>query len=235
MSLRSKKSKQRSMNNNNNSQSSNLLALAKAMKPEIPGPYNAQKIMKMRIRYVASGQPGDFAGTAYQFAITRELMLQRLAISGSVGSTTYGRICQSVRLDKVEIWGVGIRGLLSGSGVGGGTSGMYSVAINWGGPDTPDVLHTANGTATFPPRLTSVPPKNSYASMWSNKTFNESDSLCGIQMVYQDIIDVYFSYILDNGSMSVFSGSASLNPGFFYMTLDTVTGGSITPLDLSFI
>jgi len=235
MSSRSKKSKQRSMNNNNNSQSINILALAKAMKPEIPGPYNPQKIMKMRIRYVATGQTGDDSLTAYQFSITRQLMLQRLAVSGSVGSTTYGRLCQSVRLDKIEIWGVGPRQPLTGSGFGGTTTGMYSVAINWGGPDTPDVLHTANGTSTFPPRLTSVPPKNSYASMWSNKTFNETDALCGIQVVYQDVIDVYFSYILDNGPMVTFLGSASLNPGFFYMTLDTVTGGSITPLDLSFI
>jgi len=174
-------------------------------------PYIADPILNTVVRYQANA-----AGTVN---ITRAQVLNLLTMNTG-GSTTQYRLCQAVRVNKLEL-----------TVVAGGS-------IEWKSTYGPNRLIEVNGTSTTAAgTLVSRPPVNTLASFWSLTGQNESEILFSISTANtNDYLTVTFSFVLlDKSSPASVTFVNSGTLGQVYWTfLDGPRAGAIwTPIGVT--
>ena len=169
-----------------------------------PPPYSSQPRQQRKIRYTA-------ISPLTNHAITRANMLD-WCLALSVGAdATFERVTGSVKLTRVQLWGVG-------------STGVSSVTLEWTGPYMPDSEVTDTGNPMRPAHISSAPPKNSYGELWSTSTYNESDVLFQISLNTGDVMDLSFEYVVADGpNVTVANTTAIATAGIYYGCLGAPT------------
>jgi hypothetical protein len=94
-------------------------------------------------------------------------------------TTSNGRLCAAVRVNKVEIY----------------TSVIASIEwVSLYGPTSATVISATNANAAGV--LVQRPPKDSLCSFWSKTGSNETEAVFALTFTVNDYIDVFFSVVL---------------------------------------
>lgn len=166
----------------------------------------ASPVFNMTQRYV------NALGSAIK--VQRGDMLQRLVMVKTASSVGV-RLCSGVRLNWLSVYSTGASSALTGA---------TNVAVQWVSEFGPPKITADTSTSTaFPACLPEMkPPKESVAAFWSTDGLNESDTLFIITSPAGSIIDINFSFVLQDTS-----GGFPLTP-----TVTTVGGAASATVGL---
>lgn len=133
------------------------------------------------------------AGGTGTFSITRGNLLNTLLCGTSVAPAQAARLISGVKLNQIEV-----RTLTASSDVTSAT-----ISIEWTSTLGPSSEVSDTGTPLHPPFLHTSPPRSSLASFWSLTGSQESDVLMLLTVTQNSVIDVWFSYVLQDGQTPV--------------------------------
>jgi len=184
--------------------------------PRLPPQINMHPQMHAILRYSTST-------SASGVNVTRRALLC-LAVAVSSATQSYS-IIQAIRVKRVSMWCVAQ------------ANSMVVIGLEWLDPHGPSHQLTANGTPTECARLSSKPPKNSFAELWSQvtatTTYNEVlfQVNCGAYCV----LDLEFDFILSDGTNAnsetisrTFAGAASVGLAYGALDNSSSAGGAGT-------
>jgi len=204
-----RKSKRNNKRRNPNSQGSAMVSLH-------PPPFMATKRFTTTARYLSSA-----AASAPGVAVTRACLLNHLIMNINNNESNY-RYLSGVRLKNIKMWS--------------STATLGSVVTNsveWTSTYGPSTIKsdTSVGTAV-PAFVSSAPPVNSLARMWSLTGSNESDVLCLLQCPTNTIVDVTLECtIFDRETPVNVTSTNSGTTGQTYVTyLDGITNLIFVPV-----
>lgn len=171
-----------------------------------PRTFNINPIWRRTLRYSST--------TANPVDITGRCLLNSI-LSGISGSTAATNLIESIKVDRLQLYGV-----IDTSG-----DTFNSVAIIWKGERSPDKQIVATGNAIEPAYINSRPPPKSLAGFWvSNNTDDIDQVLFTIDPLQAGtIVDLTFSFTLGNGATRT---CVIVNPaltGIGYASLDNAT------------
>ncbi len=135
--------------------------------------------------------------------------------SASASSTEALTPIESVRVVKVEMWGVD----------NSAPTAMATVQLLWAGDNSPNREVSATGNSEWPAHIVSRPPKNSSAGWWNSEGSDDTEILFYVSGPAGTVVDVTFEYVFHDGvnGDAVTLSSATTNQGVFYPHLDSLT------------
>jgi len=134
------------------------------------------------------------SGATSAFSITRGNLLNTLLCGTFAASpATAARLISGVKLNQIEV-----RTLTAATDVSSAT-----ITIEWTSTLGPSSEVSDTGTPLHPPFLHTSPPRSSLASFWSLTGSQESEVLFILTVPQFSIIDVWFSYVLQDGQSPV--------------------------------
>jgi len=176
----------------------------------MPPQINMHPISLRKFRFLSNG------------SVTTSVIYRRSLLSlqacVTVASTTALTMIQAIRVRRVSMFAVS-------------PSGMAQLAIEWLDPHGPSTQYSAAATPSIPAKLSSVPPKGSFADLWSNVQYPPSiapaysEPLFQLQCLADTIIDVECEVVYADGNSTsppeYISRTTSTNAvGFYYGALD---------------
>ncbi len=153
-----------------------------------------------------------FSFNSTGIAILTRGNLLNIMLAADNGATTGVRVATSVLLNKISIYGVA-------AGVGSASS----VTAVFEGPNAPSTQVGDTGNAFAMPCIAMRPPAESFAAMWSQNNFNESEELCRLSGATGDIVDLSVSFVIDNASTNPVTIPATATSGVFCSSPDNAT------------
>ncbi len=143
--------------------------------------------------------------------LTRGNMLNCM-LAADNGATTGVRVATAVKLVAVTVYGIS-------AGVGS----PHTVNLVFQGPNAPGKQKADTGNAYSMPVVRMLPPEESFAAMWSQNNYKESEEICTVSGGVGDIVDLVIQYVLDNGSSNPVAIPATATSGVFYSSPDNAT------------
>ncbi len=168
-----------------------------------PPPIKVSPIFNRIIRYSLNA-----GGSS---TITRGNLLNCM-LAADNAATTGVRVATSVLINKISIYGVS-------AAVGS----PHTVYISYAGPNAPANEKADTGNAFTLPVVSQAPPPNSFASLWSQNNFNESEELATVSGGVGDIVDISIAFVIDNGGSNPVTIPATTTSGVFYSSPDNAT------------
>ncbi len=191
-----------------------------------PATYQSQPILQRKLRYQVTTTAAN--GDPITVGCVRAVQIAR---SASASTTEAVQLFQSVRIRKVEIWGV----------VSSSPNSLTNVGLLWTGLNSPSQELTASGDNVRPAHISAVPPKNSQSSWWQDRSATQTQILFEITAPIGAIVEITLDFIMFDGSdlANVTLQSASNSVGVFYPPLDSLSTGNtagngvLVPINLS--
>jgi len=181
------------------------------------------------VSFPQGGQVLRFIATSalLQVPVTRKNLL--CAILRCNATTTYNRLIQSVRVNKIEMWSNPLNTA--------GTTDL-GMAISWGTTafDSDRVRSDIHIGFDEPAYVSSRPPKDSTASFWSYVGQNETESLFYLTGPPQTIIDLHVQVTMSSGDNvalpNVTLSTSGITGAMYFCCLDGPTGsGLVSPIN----
>ncbi len=166
----------------------------------------SQPIQTRKMRFAATT-----SGTS---VVYRNCLLSLFATAATATTSTVGAaLIRSIKVDRVALWAHGT-----------GSEDFISVRLIWSSSLAAQVETVATGNAVHPAHITEAPPKDTRAGFWSLRNQNESEELFRIEVPSSStvIVDVTFSYTLDDGGAATVTFSVAQSQGIFYGRLDNL-------------
>ena len=185
--------------NNNNNRKRNVF----------PPDFKSEPIATRKFRFQASA--------ACTSTIFRECLLSLMVASSAASDTSSLPLLHAVLIKRVQIWAVASTNsspLL--------TNASLKWLSNWGN----DQEISATGNANEPAHISSSPPKDSFASMWSkiSTTGAESESLFSVVCSTDSIVDVTVEYVHETGAPNRTCTTSALTSSVGFAPLDCLNG-----------
>lgn len=175
-----------------------------------PGIFQSQLVQVKKFRYQVTSSP------ASEDDVTIGCLRAQLFVKSNTASSTGAMlIFQSVRIRKVEIWGV-----KSTTG-----TDLCNVGLIWSGLNAPVSEFFSSGDNARPAHLSLTPPKNSQCSWWHDFSATQTTSLMKITAPVGSIIELTLEYVLHDGTNGddCTLGAATTAIGVFASCLDCLS------------
>ncbi len=198
-------------NNRNNSRKTNAF----------PPSFSSQPMSQRKFRFASTA-------TLTNVDIQRKDMLSLLlAISTAGTSSVATGVFSAVKLDRIMIWGV------PDSSVS-----VCNININFPGNNSPDTRISDTGNPMYPAHISVVPPKSSFAELWTNTSSTQSEVLFEVQgsSNTEVIIDIQVTVVISDGVANNYNLASAVGPGILAAYLDAHLNGSalIQPVSLNY-
>jgi len=182
--------------------------------------YIAQPVQTRVFRFINT--QGILAGT---YIIGRGDLLGLVGAQSVAGATAvYMSIFDSIRLNSVKVWGQPYLPVAAqGTGFSSTLEGFGSISVTFSGLNAPTKTFSDTGSGVNRPYISCKPPKESFASFWTNQASNASEVLFELTCSSGDIIDISVSYVLLNGASAFSFAGTALVSGLYYSSLDQAT------------
>jgi hypothetical protein len=161
--------------------------------------------------------------------ITPTTLLGAMGTIGRVTNTSVTTICNSVRLNRVKIWG-------AGATTGTAGTSLQTVSVDWTGEgNTPsrEVTDSSN-SVTFPAFVDTRPPPQSLASFWQVAS---STTLCTLSAPPGSLVEVHLTSILADGSPDSLGTTINVATAIvgrpYYLALDGPSTNAYLPIGLA--
>ncbi len=180
-----------------------------------PPMYSSQPQITRKLRFQATS--GVVATSS--IPITRAQMINLVLAVKSTETDAYP-VLGAVRLDRVQIWGIG-------------SSGVSSVTLLWNGNNSNEVEKTDTGNQLKPAHISMAPPAKSFAEMWTSDASDPTETLFEVRVQTGDIVDLSLSIVMRDGAVApvTLPGAATIN-GIVYSSLDGA--GDLLPVSLTY-
>ena len=148
-----------------------------------------QPIQTRVLRYVVTGTTAIENDTIY---VGNLLSLLCVALGGN--TTGCISLIKAVRIDQIKIWGVSTVSSVN-------PLNFTKVSLTWRGIFGQGAKLVAYGNSEHPSKIVASPPPASDAAQWHNRTdATLTTPLMEIDAPSGSIIDLHFSYVLDDGT-----------------------------------
>lgn len=128
------------------------------------------------------------ATAAITTAILRGGLLDLLVAAQT--ATAAGRIFDAVKVRRIRIWG---------NAPGAGAVATRTSGVQWLSTYSPAKMVSDSGSgATYGARIDTKPPAMSLAGFWSLTGIGESEALFALQLNQGDVVDIDFTFRLQN-------------------------------------
>jgi len=145
--------------------------------PQIETTFSVGKTLRFTATAATSGS-----------AFSRAALLDLLVMAET--TTAAGRIFDAVKVRRIRIWG---------NAPGAGAVAARTSGVQWLSTYSPAKVVSDSGSgATYGARISTKPPAQSLAGFWSLTGVNESDTLFVLQLNVGDVVDIDFSFRLQN-------------------------------------
>jgi hypothetical protein len=131
--------------------------------------------------------------SAANVTITRAAVLDLLVMASS--ATAAYRLFDAVKVRGIRIWG---------NAPGAGAVATRTSGVQWLSVYSPAKIVSDSGSgATYGARITTKPPAMSLAGFWSLSGINEGEDLFTLQLNQGDVVDIDFTFRLQNNFLGV--------------------------------
>jgi len=174
---------------------------------------------------ITSSRKARFSGAVAATAVplTRGQLLNHLFVNASSGTTNW-RLLSAIKINRIEIWTPGTSAFVPAT--------CY---VEWISEQGPTKIVSDTSITTECAYVNTTPPPRSLAGFWSVTGTAESDVLCILNIPVNSIVDLSYSYVLQNGETPVqFTSTNNGVAGTVYMnTLFGDSNGDVVPVSYS--
>jgi hypothetical protein len=180
--------------------------------------YVAQPKVSRVFRFINNNSVPQTAFTIGRGDVLGLVNMQSNPVAG--GAQILFSIFDSILVRKIRIWSQpGFQSNAVASGYNGN-----SISVSFPGPNAPTSTFSDYGNAVNRAYLSLKPPKDSFASLWSNQASTANEVLFIYTGSPGDIIDLHVTFVILDGVTSDTSvAPANLLPGVWYNSMDQAT------------